>query len=396
MMTPNWTEASPAPEILSEVDGNRMWKTLEYFSTLNRDAGSEDEHKACRYVAEQLRSAGVPCDLHECQAYLSHPRSAGLTIYNPRYQTFQALTHSFSGNTPVAGVSGEVVFIGSPEFDPGMEMDTSLFENLNLRGKIVLSEGLVRPWKATVSQARGAIALINVNATDQRHNMIVSTAWGMPCADELHLVPTIPVISLNRNDGQELIRMCRQGRVEATVQSETDTGFFPLLIPVAKSRGKTRRILSSSTVISTRGMWGSPTTQRATPRNWNWPASSTCIGLNSKKASSSPGGLATPRVAMQAAPGTRTISSTRSTSMPWWTSMWTPPVFGEPPKSHPSKPMTWNPSWSLSSPSSSPGPGCAQLPPGTARTPRASRRPVILDQLRFQHPNRRHDPRRPS
>ena len=237
-MTKDWTNDSLAATVADQVDGGRMWETLEYFSTLNRDAGSEDEHKACRYIAEQLQSAGVPCDIHECQAYLSHPRSAGLTVYHPTYKTFQALTHSFSGNTPAQGVSGEVVFIGSPEFDPGMEMDTSLFENLDLRGKIVLSEGLVRPWKATVAQEKGAIALINVNATDQRHNMIVSTAWGMPCADERHLVPTIPVISVNRQDGQNLIRMCRQGRVEATVQTETDTGFFPLLIPVAKIEGQ--------------------------------------------------------------------------------------------------------------------------------------------------------------
>ena len=62
-------------------------------------------------------------------------------------------------------------------------------ENVDLRGKIVLAEGLVRPWKTTIAQEKGAIALINANVTDQRHNMIVSTAWGMPAADELHLVP---------------------------------------------------------------------------------------------------------------------------------------------------------------------------------------------------------------
>jgi len=231
-------EEALSAEIMARVDGDRMWETLEYFSTLNRDAGSEDEHRACRYIAEQLQSAGVRHDLYECQAYLSHPRSAGLTVYHPRYQTIQALTHSFSGNTPVQGVSGEVVFIGSPEFDPGMEMDTRLFENIDLHGKIVLSEGLVRPWKATVAQAKGAIALINANVTDQRHNMIVSTAWGMPSADELHLVPAIPVISVNRQDGRSLIQMCRQGRIEATVQTETDTGFFPMLIPVARIEGQ--------------------------------------------------------------------------------------------------------------------------------------------------------------
>ncbi len=237
-MAPEWIKNSPAAEVMAAVDVDRMWQTLEYFSTLNRDSGKADEHKACQYIAEQLSAAGVPHDLYEFEAYLSHPRSAGLTIYHPRYQEFQTLTHSFSGNTPPQGVAGELVFIGSPEFEPGMAMDTSLFENADLRGKIVLAEGLVRPWKTTIAQEKGAIALINANATDQRHNMIVSTAWGTPAADELHLVPDIPVISLNREDGQALMEICRQGRVEAVVQTETEKGFFPLLLPVAKIEGQ--------------------------------------------------------------------------------------------------------------------------------------------------------------
>ena len=237
-MSLDWMNASPAAEVMAAIDADRMWQTLEFFSTLNRDSGKTDEHKACRYIAEQLSADGVAHDLYEFEAYLSHPRSAGLKIYHPRYQEFQTLTHSFSGNTPPQGLAGEVVYIGSPEFDPGMEMDTSLFENVDLRGKIVLAEGLVRPWKTTVAQEKGAIALINANVTDQRHNMIVSTAWGMPAADELHLVPTIPVISLNREDGKALIEMCRQGSVDGVVQTETETGFFPLLLPVARIEGQ--------------------------------------------------------------------------------------------------------------------------------------------------------------
>ena len=236
-MTRDWIKNSPAAEIMAGVDSDRMWQTLETFSTLNRDSGKADEHQACRYIAQQLADAGVSYDLYEFEAYLSHPRSAGLRIYHPRYQEFETLTHSFSGNTPPQGVAGEVVFIGTPDFDPGMAMDASLFENVDLRGKIVLAEGLVRPWKTAVAKEKGAVALINANVTDQRHNMIVSTVWGMPAADEQHLVPDIPVISLNREDGQALMAMCRQGRVEAVVQTETETGFFPLLLPVARIEG---------------------------------------------------------------------------------------------------------------------------------------------------------------
>jgi len=234
----DWMNVSPAPEVMAAVDADRMWQTLEYFSTLNRDSGKTGEHKACQYIADQLTAANVPHEMYRFDAYLSHPISAGIKIYHPRYHEFKTLTHSFSGNTPPQGVAGEVVFIGSPEFDPGMSMDTSLFENIDLRGKIVLAEGLVRPWKTTVAQEKGAVALINANVTDRRHNMIVSTAWGMPAADELDLVPTIPVISLNRGDGMALIDLCRQGKVEAVVQTETETGFFPLHLPVARIEGK--------------------------------------------------------------------------------------------------------------------------------------------------------------
>ncbi|MBW1960853.1 MAG: M28 family peptidase [Deltaproteobacteria bacterium] len=237
-MTFEWIKASPAAEVMAAVDADRMWRMLEYFSTLKRDSGKPDEHKACRYIVQNLSDAGVPHDLFEFDAYLSHPLSAGLKVYHPRWRQFKAITHSFSGNTPPAGVAGEVVFIGAPEFYPGMAMDTSLFENVDLRGKIVLAEGLVRPWKTRIAQQKGALALINANVTDQLHNMIVSTAWGMPASDELHLVPDIPVISIDRNDGKVLIEMCRQGPVEAVVQTQTEKGFFPLLLPVAKIGGQ--------------------------------------------------------------------------------------------------------------------------------------------------------------
>ena len=38
-MTPEWMKVSPATEVMAAVDLDRMWQTLEYFSTLNRDSG---------------------------------------------------------------------------------------------------------------------------------------------------------------------------------------------------------------------------------------------------------------------------------------------------------------------------------------------------------------------
>ncbi len=237
-MTEAWLEDSLAAEILSAVNPHRMWEMVEYFSTLHRDSGKSDEHKACQYVVNRLREDNIPVELYEFNAFLSHPVSAGLEVYAPLSQKFEVLTHSFSANTPPQGVHGEVVFIGAPEFEPGMEMDESAFESADLRGKIVLSEGLVRPWKARVAQEKGALALVNVNATKQLHNLIVTTVWGTPGIGDVGQIPTIPVVSMRLEEGQTLIRMCRQHKVSALVRTQTQTGWLPVLLPVARVEGR--------------------------------------------------------------------------------------------------------------------------------------------------------------
>ncbi len=57
-MPHEWMKASPATEVMEGVDADRMWQTLEYFSTLNRDSGKAGKHKACRYIAKQLSAGG--------------------------------------------------------------------------------------------------------------------------------------------------------------------------------------------------------------------------------------------------------------------------------------------------------------------------------------------------
>jgi hypothetical protein len=238
IMIGSWLEDPLVKETLSNISVDRMWELVTYFAALNRDSGKSDEHRACQYVADQLRSEGIPVEVYEFDAYLSHPVSASLVVFSPIHHQFHVLTHSFSGNTPPNGVIGEIAFIGSPEFDPGMQMDARLFESPDLKGRIVLSDGLVRPWKTRIAEEKGACALINVNATDQLHNMIVSTVWGTPGMDEMSKIPSIPVISMRKQDGQKLIRMCREGPVKAAVRAETDIGWFPVLLPVARVEGR--------------------------------------------------------------------------------------------------------------------------------------------------------------
>lgn len=233
-----WLEDPLTVEILSAVNPHRMWEMVKYFSTLHRDSGTPDEHKACQYVVDQLREQNIPVEVYEFNAFLSHPVFAELEAYSPVSRNFEVLTHSFSANTPLQGVHGEVAFIGAPHFEPGMEMDESAFGSVDLRGKIALSEGLVRPWKARVAQEKGAVALINVNSTDQLHNLIVTTVWGTPGIDEMGKIPSIPVVSMRQKEGQTLIRMCRQGKVSAVVRTRTDTGWLPVILPIARVEGR--------------------------------------------------------------------------------------------------------------------------------------------------------------
>lgn len=57
--------------ILAEYSDKEVRKHLEYLTTLNRIAGTEDERKAAQYIKSKLDEYGVDSEIYEFDAYIS-------------------------------------------------------------------------------------------------------------------------------------------------------------------------------------------------------------------------------------------------------------------------------------------------------------------------------------
>ena len=101
--------STTAQAMTQRVSAERLLAHLKWFAEVRRDTGGPGEAKAADYIAEQLRAAGVPAQVHEFDAYLSYPRQATLEVVEPARMPLPCLTHSFGratgpdGRRPVFG-----------------------------------------------------------------------------------------------------------------------------------------------------------------------------------------------------------------------------------------------------------------------------------------------------
>ncbi len=223
--------------LLDSIDVATMWRHLQYLCTLDRTSGGPGEREAAHYLLAELQRYGCETRLHEFQAYLSYPVSGRLLVPGvaPGGE-FAAKTRSFSASTSPAGATGEVIYVpgGSDMFTDTQTVHR--LQKLDLRGKVVLSEGGGRQNMVTARRL-GAVAYIHMWPSDEPviHEGIVTPIWGTPGPGTLDTLPHIPVVSIQRRDGLLLrdAAAASAGPVLATVHAETQTSWHHLIMPEA-------------------------------------------------------------------------------------------------------------------------------------------------------------------
>ncbi len=215
----------PAPEkaLADAVSGDEL---LGYTSTLAqwiRLSGSDEEAKAFDYVAETCRGFGMQVERYAVDALVSWPLRATLEIVGTETRSFPCITHAFALSTPEGGVEGEVV--------------DSASESTDLRGKIVLSDGLANPGKGMAAEEAGVLAQININ-DEYVHEMIITPLWGTPTPQTAGLMPKLVSISVNAADGAEIRRLAAAGGIRARITAEVDTRWRKIPIITAELKGR--------------------------------------------------------------------------------------------------------------------------------------------------------------
>ena len=207
------------------VSADTLQRHLEWFSQVRRDTGGAGENQAAEYVAAELRAAGVPVTLHEFDAFLSYPIRATLEVLEPERMQLRCLTHSFARSTGPGGMITDLVHLDDGDVNRGA-------------GRGVLIDGLATPVTVLHASKAGCAAVVFANQDFMLHNMIVTTIWGTPGLDQLDRLPQIPVVTVNKEDGERLKALLARGQgVKLKLVTEVKTGWFRSKLPEARIPG---------------------------------------------------------------------------------------------------------------------------------------------------------------
>jgi len=232
-------------QVLQSLSLDDARALLDRFSTLVRESGGRDEWTAARWIAARLKSWGVPHTLHDPDLFLSVPKAASLEIRTPAPRTIRAKTPAFSASTGRGSVRGRVVYVPTGYAEGvGSLFDSPIAAGGNggagrkeIQGKIALTEGLATPKKVADLAALGARALIFMNPGQAIHEGICTTIWGAPDLDSMGRKPAIPVVAINRPDGQALKAQVDAGPVEVAIKTKLDEGWKRCPVLVAEIPG---------------------------------------------------------------------------------------------------------------------------------------------------------------
>jgi N-acetylated-alpha-linked acidic dipeptidase len=202
--------------LLEEVSTKIPEVILERFSTLIRESGSEDEKTAADFLVNYLEEWGIPHKVHQPELYLSVPKKAYLKVKSPIEKEFRVKTPSFSIATADHALTGELVYV-STGYAKGISdiFGSQIGDNVgNLEGKIVLTEGYPMPGKVKAFADRGVEAMIFISPGRNIHEGICTPIWGAPDLDNIHDEPKIPVLAINKQDGEELKALTEKNHVD--------------------------------------------------------------------------------------------------------------------------------------------------------------------------------------
>ncbi|MGQ0647849.1 MAG: M28 family peptidase [Gemmatimonadaceae bacterium] len=219
---------------LADVSLDAPWSLIERFTTLKREHPT-DVATAAEEIVARLQAHGVPVDVHRPTLFLSIPGQASVSANG---LTLRAKPMAMSAAHP-DGVTAPLVYVPARYARNADEMFTRGFVNeipMDLRGRIVVSEGFGMPGKVSYFEQRGAIGMIAVNPGKNAHWGICTTVWGTPDLRDLPRKPKMAVVAVNNPDGRLLIEQAKAGG-DVTLRAAVTEGWFESPVPVVTIPG---------------------------------------------------------------------------------------------------------------------------------------------------------------
>lgn len=106
------------------------------------------------------------------------------------------------------------------------------YANRDVRGKIVLLDGMATPAAARQPSLAGASGQIHISPHEHIHEMCVSPVWGSPTEETRDQLPTTVVVSIDKQACEAMKARIAVAMTRDTLHAEIDTGRrdIPLLV----------------------------------------------------------------------------------------------------------------------------------------------------------------------
>jgi N-acetylated-alpha-linked acidic dipeptidase len=228
-------QSPPRPSAVeSEISAAEIERTLRAID-VDRTSGSDGERASAEYLDRKLAEYGVAHATLRSRVYLSWPGHAALSV--PSLGTISGKTAAFSAATPQEGLRGQ------PIVDPPItrRVDRTLAFDADVRNRIPIVRGYADTEALVLAaQQAGALAVVQIDATDTLHEDIVTTTWGTPSVENAARLPAIPYLTIAKSDGDRLMRAAAKPPIAITMTVDVTRGWRTIPIVVADVPGRTR------------------------------------------------------------------------------------------------------------------------------------------------------------
>lgn len=210
--------------LVDAVSTERLTESTRTIAQWVRLSGTPEEARAFDWLERQLKAYGLETKRYSFPALVSWPESASLrlTTADGKSEDIVCATHGFATSTPEGGLEGELVYV-----DRGTEEDLA---KRDVRGKVVLVDGIAAPNRGLVVEAAGVAASIWI-AGGRLHERLMSPVWGTPTPETAHLLPRTPSISIKGLDGARIKDAMQRGPVRVKMVTKVFQGWkdIPIL-----------------------------------------------------------------------------------------------------------------------------------------------------------------------
>jgi N-acetylated-alpha-linked acidic dipeptidase len=215
------------------------WGFVEHAMTTVRLSGSDDEERSIRYLTERLDQWGVDYQAYRPTTFISWPLKATLRVVGQDGFSVTAKNPSMSVSTNGVEQEADLVYLPTGYAKDVTDIfSTGEIADVDISGKVVITEGLPMPAKVEELTSRGAVAAVFVGPGERIHEGICTTIWGSPDLDTLDRQPRIPILAVNRSEGDNLIECAKASGARVAFSTNLDTRWRQIPVLEATIPGK--------------------------------------------------------------------------------------------------------------------------------------------------------------